>query len=326
MSDFNPTVMAQNQTYLDGLTNKDPFVQKEAAKEIDNYLVLRATEDGIFRKVRPAIPVQMSDMDRSISTLRPIKIREMQPRVASAYSLPIGGVPSNSYIGAPRYEIVFDRVKSRRFTADVAELRGYQMDIRQVFNDLMLKEILAEEDRKFLAQADNILGAINDGTTERAIEVGAKGWITLGGAMSRATMSLLRKGMSSTNRNLTPQNILVNNVLVEDTVLFRADDVGPNLAEKLVMNGVAEIKGFFNMDWIVTIKKDLVPNDVAYLFAAPSVLGDFLVLEDVTVSTKVEDWRLEMFAWEYIGGSLANVGAFCKGSFTGESAGTWALA
>jgi hypothetical protein len=45
---------------------------------------------------------------------------------------------------------MFDRIATPRFTKDVDELRTWIMDIRQVLSDNAIKDMLAEEDGKFL--------------------------------------------------------------------------------------------------------------------------------------------------------------------------------
>lgn len=60
-------------------------------------------------------------------------------------------------INAPRYHVDFDRVRLPKFhdissvtepTDRCAAIKTYDMDIRKVFNDMMLKDILAEEEAK----------------------------------------------------------------------------------------------------------------------------------------------------------------------------------
>lgn len=318
---FNPEVKTSNKVLLDSLTSNDSDLQKEAAGKLTDYLIIKAREDGIFRKVLPITPVSWDDMVPQVDSLKPVMIREQQPNSTAAYSLPFGGVPFNTYFGAPRYRIVFDRIKSRRMTADVMNLRGYTMDIRQVFNDLLLKDILAEEDRKFIVAADAIVGAENSTATDRYTAVGAKGYIQLGGTISRGTLELFMEALPSTNRHLEPSCALVNNVTIKQIITLDRAAIGGDMAQDILIKGFSE-NTLVGLKWISTIKTDLVPNNVAYQFAAPEALGDFCSLEDVTVSTKTENYIFEMFAYECVGGSIANVGAIAKAYF-GGTARTW---
>jgi hypothetical protein len=90
----------------------------------------------------------------------------------------------------------------------------------------------------------------------------------------------------------------------------------------MFINGLAETT-FMGVKWLSTIKSDLVADDIAYMYAAPKFLGNFLVLEDVTVSTKVENYHLETFAYELIGSGIFNSGGVAKAEFSGTFSG-WA--
>ena len=217
---------------------------------------------------------------------------------------------------------------SHRFTADVANLLTYDMDIRQIFNDLMLKDILAEEDRKFMAvmeavvsggnAAPNALGTDpNNAATysARTAEVGAAGWITAG-PLDRTSLAHGMKGLPSTNRHLNSAVALINNVTIWDVVALDRNQVGGDLAEEMFLNGFAE-REIMGLKWYITIKTDLVADDSIYYFASPKFIGDFYTFEDVTVSTKHENFMFEMFAYEMIGSTIKNSAAVARVDYTG---------
>jgi len=317
-------VQATNRTWIDSLFSDDPFIQKEGSAKLGGYLKLRAREGSIWAKIRPPIDVDWEDCDQQVDTLKPCIVRDLEPETPSAYSMPFGGVPFDSYVGTGRYRLLFDRVKSRRFTGDVANLRMYTMDIRQVFNDLLLKDILAEIDRKAITTVDALAGTINVGTGTRATEVEAKGYIALGGPVSRDTLALMSEALPSTNRHLDPACSLINNITAKRLMALDHDAIGGPLAQDIFVNGVTEQK-IMGTTFYTTIKTDLVATNIIYQFAAPDYLGDHAVLEDITVSVKKEDYMFEMFGYMMLGGSVRNLGAFAKGSFSGSTAGTWTI-
>lgn len=317
---IDPTVRSNNATLLQSLTSDDTYLQKEAQTGVNGYLRIRAKEDGIFRKIIPPTPVTPADFDRQVDTVKPVIVKDMEPNSPAAISLPFGGTPMNYYMIAPRYRVMFDRIVSQRFTADVANLMTYDMDIRQVFNDLLLKDMLAEEDRKMIAAANSALdpnSSVGDTTTTRYTTVGAKGYIRVG-ALTRATLSNAMKGLPSTNRHLSPAVCLINNVTIWSVVALGRDAVGGDLSEELFTRGFAQ-RELMGTQWYVTIKTDLVPNDVMFMFAAPEFTGDNFVVEDVTVATKHELWFFEMVGYEMLGGTLKNMAAFAKVIFSGAA-------
>lgn len=313
---IDPKTKAINEAVVTGLTSDDPFLQKKAENGVNDFLRLRAREDGFARRIQPPVPVTPADLDRDVSHVEPVIIKDMEPNSPGAYSVPFATVPKNHYIDAPRYRVMFDRIFSNRFYADVANLLTYDMDIRQIFNDNMLKDILAEEDRKYITLADDLCGTLDDTTTTRATTLGALGYVSVG-ALTRTSLADARKGLPSTNRHLNPTRCLINNITIHDVAALDRTDIGGDLAEEMFVKGFTE-REIMGVYWMITIKTDLVANNVIYQFAAPKFLGDFYTLEDVTISTKHEDFMFEMWAYEMIGATIKNEAALCKAKFSGS--------
>jgi hypothetical protein len=315
---INPEVRAMNEAVIKGLTSDDRGLQKQATNGVNDYLRIRAREDGFARRIQPPIPVTPADLDRQVDTVKPVIVKDVEPDTPAAYTVPFGAVPFNHYIDAPRYRVMFDRIMSHRFTADVANLLTYDMDIRQIFNDLMLKDILAEEDRKYMVVVDTVVGPQDEddpGVSTRYAEVNAIGSVTTG-TLDRTTLAFAMKGLPSTDRHLNPAVGLINNITIWDVVALDRTEIGGDLAEEMFVNGFTE-REIMGLRWYITIKTDLVPSDVIYYFAAPKFLGDFYTFEDVTVSTKHENFLFEMFAYEMIGATVKNSGACARVEFGG---------
>ena len=316
---IDPQVRARNHSVIEGLRSDDTSLYKEAQNGVNDYLRLRAREDGFARRIQPPIPVTPADLDRQVDTVKPVIVKDMEPDTPGAYSVPFGAVPMNHYMDAPRYRIMFERIMSHRFIADVANLLTYDLDIRQIFNDLMLKDILAEEDRKYIGVADVVVGGLNDtnpATNPRIDEVGSLGFITVG-PMSRSSLAKAMEGLPSTDRHLNPSVALLNNITIWKVVgnLDRLA-IGGDLAQELFVNGFAE-RMIMGLKWFITIKTDLVATNDIYYFAAPKFLGDFYTLEDVTVSVKHENYLFEMFCYEMLGATIKNTAAVCKARYSG---------
>jgi hypothetical protein len=313
---FNPEIKANNGAMLNGLVSDDPYLRKEASNGVRDFLRMRAREDGFLRQILPPITVTREDLTKQVDTNKPVIVKEKEPSSPGAYSMPFGKVPIDHYMDTPKYRVMFDRVASDRFVADVANLLTYDLDIRKVFNDLMLKDILDEEDRKFLAAVDTVLGSLNATSSQRVTDTGAMGWVTVG-SLNRVSLTAFRKGLASCDNKLNPAVALINNVTIWDVVSLGRDAVGGDAAEAMFLNGFTAQK-IMGLDWIVTIKSALVPDNVAYQFTSPEALGDFFVLEDLTIWTEHKAYMFEMFAYETIGGAIGNSAGACKSSFTGS--------
>lgn len=315
---LNPDVQRRNETFINALRSSGDL-QKKASNGLNDFLRKRAYEDGIYRQVLPPQDITPADLDRSHDTIKPQVVIDIEPNIDSAYSMPFGGVPYDNYMGANRYRIMFDRLETQRYTEDVANLLTWDMDIRSIWNDLLLQTILEREDTVGFAVTDTIVGAKSDDTTDHYADTESYGWTDVGN-FSRASIRRALSGIPAAKNSLNTTRAIVNNLTILKVLDFGRDAVGGDLSEEMFVNGLSETT-FMGTKWISTIKKDIVANDVAYMFAAPKFLGNFLVLEDVTVSTKVENYHLETFAYELIGSGIFNAGGAAKASFEGSYTG-----
>jgi hypothetical protein len=309
---MDPDVRLLNETIVNGLTSGDDVLRKQAKEGVDDWLRIKMREDGFARRILPPVPVTPADLDRQVDTPKPVIVKDQEPNSAGAYTVPFGTTPMDHYIMGPRYRVMFDRILSRRYNSDVNNLLTYDMDIRQILNDFLLKDIMAEEDRKFMAVVDSIVGTANtvDATLESCQNITV-------GPLTRQSLAHSRKGLPSTNRHLNASVALVNNITIWDVVALGRDDIGGDLAEELLVNGFAE-RQIMGLKWAITIKTDLVSDDELYMFAEPKYTGDFFVLDDVTISTKHEDYFIEFFAYECIGATIQNTAACGKVTFDGS--------
>jgi len=302
-----------NESVIQGLTSPEYGIRKQAEDKVSSYLRVRQREEGFARKFYDVCDVTPSDLDKQVDTPLPVIVKDMEPNSAGAYTVPFGTSPMDSNLTAPRYRVMFDRIMSRRYVADVNELLTYDMDIRQIFNDFILKDILAEEDRKFMVTVDSIvLGqAINTPNPLlaacQAIEAGA---------IDRANLANAMRGLASTNRRLNAVAGLINNYTIWDVVALDRNSVGGDLAEDFFTNGFTE-RTIMGLKWNITIKNDLVLDNDLYLFAGPKFLGDFFVLDNICMSTKHEDFMLSFYAYECIGATVANIAAVALSRFSG---------
>lgn len=308
---MDPDVRLLNETIINGLTSDDQTLRKQAKEGVDDWLRIRMREDGFTRRILPPVPITPADLDRQVDTPKPVIVKDMEPNSAGAYTVPFGTTPMDHYIMGPRYRVMFDRILSRRYNSDVNNLLTYDMDIRQILNDFLLKDIMAEEDRKFMAVVNTTVGTVN---TVNAT-LGSCQYITCG-PLTRQSLAHARKGLASTNRHLNASVALVNNITIWDVVALDRTSIGGDLAEELLVNGFAE-RQIMGLQWAITIKTDLVQDSALYMFAEPKYTGDFFVLDDVTISTKHEDYFIEFFAYECIGATLQNIAAAGKVDFSG---------
>ena len=114
------------------LASRDPIMEKEAVDAVNDFTRNKMREDGFLRRIMPPVPISNDELDRQVSTDKPVKVVDKEPDSPAAISVPFATLPMNLYIRGPRYLVMLDRIVTPRFTKDTDELRTWIMDIRQV--------------------------------------------------------------------------------------------------------------------------------------------------------------------------------------------------
>jgi hypothetical protein len=291
---------------------EDPGMQKQALDAINDFTRTRMREEGFLRKIMPPLPIGNDELDRQMHTDKPVKIIDKEPDQPPAISVPFGALPINFYIRGPRYQVAFHRIMSPRFTKDKGELRTWQMDIRQVISDNAIKDMLAEEDSKFISAVNTALGGSAGATTPTS---GAVQWQTISGGLTRDGLQEALSVMPKTQFHLESHTILINNVFIRQLLKMGRDEVGGDLSQELLRNGWTEAN-FANNRWIVTIKRDLVPDGTMFMFADPKFIGKFFELSSPELWLDSKFFFLEWFVWAEEGASLGHTGGLSRVDFS----------
>lgn len=297
-----------NETIFEQLST--PGMEKVAIDAINDFTRTKMREDGFYRRILPSQQISNDELDRQVDTDKPVKVVDKEADSPAAISIPFATLPTNFYIRGPRYRVMFDRIVTPRFTKDVDELRTYVMDIRQVLSDNALKDMLAEEDSKFITAVNTALVAVDTIVpTSGVIQ-----WSTIPGGITRESMQDAFKIMPKTPFHLEVHTVLINNVTIREVMKWGRDEMGGDFAQDLVKNGWSE-QNFMNARLIITIKRDLVPDDSIYMFADPKFIGKAYLLEDTTMYIKREAYMLEFFSYQTCGGTIGHSGGLARADF-----------
>lgn len=308
----NPRMESQmlNEAIFEQLST--PGQEKQAADAINEFTRTTMREDGVYRKVIPPLTITPDDLDRQYDTDKPSKIIDKEPGNPPAVSLPFGTLPVNTYILGPRYRVSFDRIVSPRFVKDVVELQTWSMDIRQVMSDNAIKDMLTEEDSKFFATTNTAMGGSQGATNPTT---GVVQWQAISGGVSRNSLEEAKKIMPRTPFHLEAVTAIVNNVTIKDVEKWGRDEMGGDFSQDLVKQGWSE-KNFLGLNFIITIKRDLVPDDSMFMYADPKFIGKNFNLEDTTMYIKKEAYMVEFFAYQCSGGAIGHSGGLARADFT----------
>lgn len=296
-----------SEAIFEKLASRDPMLEKQAADAINEFTRTKMREDGFYRRILPPIPIGNDELDRAVDTDKPVKVIDKEPDSPAAISIPFATLPTNLYIRGMRYRVMFDRIATPRFTKDVDELRTWIMDIRQVLSDNAIKDMLAEEDGKFIRAVNTVI--VGPGLT-----VPTSGVVqheVIAGGITRDTLWDGLKVMPNTPSNLEVHVVLCNNITIKEVGKFTHNEMGGTLSEDIMKNGWS-LQKFLGVEWIVTIKKGLVPTNTCYQFGDPKFIGKSFILEDTTMYVRREAYMLEFFAYETMGGTIGHTSGLAR--------------
>lgn len=299
-----------NRMLLDRITASAEGEVKEASAAGTNMIRRRIREEGFTRRIIPPQTVTNEDLDRVLEHDRPVIIEDMEPLSKGAKSIPFGDSADTQFYYGNKYAVVFNPITTPEWTKDINELRTYRMDLRQVITDNSLKDIQTEEDGKFIAMCDTIVGPVAG--------VGAAGVqqnFNIAGGITRDTYVEVLSKLE--DQNLNNGVILMNRRTAKEFLKFDRSEIGGDLAQDLFKQGLTALQEamIFGVKHIFTIKRNLVPDNVIYLYTEPGFLGKFYVLSDVTMYVEKRKDILRFSAREVIGLTVANVAGIAKVNF-----------
>lgn len=304
-------IRENNRAILDHIEDGSPERLKMAAAANTDYTRMILREQCVMEKGFPSKPITDDMLDQVVNTDTPVKICYREPWSPAAVTVPLNTLPMNWYIKQHKYLVLFDRIMTPRATCDIATIRGSRLDLRQVISDNMIKDLMYEKDRKFFATMNTVMGGAVGTTLAFS---GVAQWKKIYGGITREAIFESTKILKSTIASLSPKKAITNHLTIVDVAKAGRNEVGGDLAQEMFVNGVTQ-EHMFGMDWIVTIKKALVPTNTVYQLADPDYMGYHYQYEEPTLGLKREYMFLEFFAMEYSGATFGNTASVARADF-----------
>lgn len=279
------------------------------ASQAGRMIKRKIKESGFQRLIIPYEPVG-DRITLQLTTDLPAVIEWMEPSSPGAKSIPFSDTPDTAFYRGDKFLVVFCKITTPMFTKNIDELHTDGMNLRQVITDNALRDIHTEEDSRFIALVDRIIGL--EGTD------GEAGWAqnqTVSGAITRASYNEITSDIE--DHDLDNGTFLVNRRTGKFVNGFDAIEAGDATASATLKEGTKGIGKFqfFNVPHIATIKRGLVPNHVVYQFADPAHLGRAYTLQDIRMHVEKKLDILRFCAQEKVGVTIANVGGVMRRRF-----------
>lgn len=320
---FDPVL---NRELIEGITAHQNGDMTKLASAGTDYIRTHIREGGWLRKVMPPKPISDDELDRLPDHDRPIVTVDLQPGHKGAISVPFNVSSNTEFFYGPRGVIEFFEIKSPVFTKNVNELRTYRMDIRKIITEQMLNDIETKEDGLFLALVDSIVGDV--GSTGDA---GFQQHFRAGDGSNNTTSALGTNGITRSSyveakkflerARLNNGVFLMNRSTSKEFEKFDRTELGGDLSEKIWKNGLKAIGDatIGGVPMLFSVKDELIADNVIYAFAPSNFLGQFRILQDVTMFAEKRQNIITTQASETIGVGLLNVAGVAKIDFSDGS-------
>lgn len=270
---------------------------KEAAVSATSYIRNILREEGFTRKIFTPIPIADDQLDKALNTDKPRKIIELEPDSKATY-VSFRGMSPARYFTGKNYEVLFGKIASERFSKSIFELKTYDNDIRKILSDNAVKDIHGEEDGAFITTVNQIVAA---NPAEQDIH--------LAGGFTKNNMAEALKALPKLKR---PTGcVLMNDVTAKEVLKWPDTDIGDAAATDQYYNGLTSGK-MLGIRCLFTIKREIVPDNVTYIFSTEDFLGKFFTLLEPTVYIKHEADMLQFWVYEVLGIGIGNTKSVIK--------------
>jgi len=292
---------------------------KEAAVSAQQYTRMKLRENSFTEKILTPIDIANDELDKTEDPELLVKWNDREPDTTPAVTIPLGNVPDGFQFKGTRYPSYFARIVSPLYSKDIDKLRGYDYDIRQILLEISTKDIGTEIDTQFINKVDTIVGSVGvasdySGEIQNVLIPGGLTRKNLTEAFKVIQRLRVPFGPTQADGGEAKGAILMNNVTAQDLLAWERSEVGGDLAQEQFVEGMPS-KTLLGVKPIYTIKRELVPDGVMYLFSSEEFFGKYYRLQPLTVFLKNEAFFLQFFQYMNLSLSIGNAKGVVKVDF-----------
>lgn len=308
----NPTLF--NQQFVDAVKASPDGINKSASAAATEMTRRILREDKFSSAILPYADVTDDQLDRLLDREDPVIIYEMEPAIPGAMTISNESTGSTRTFRADKYLLTFHTNTTPVWTKDVNLLRTYKSNVRQVIIDNTLRDLSRQADVDFMAGVNAIVGAIPGGVSP---ETGLEQFVHYSGRLDRQNWVNCKQLLR--DRYLLNGVFLCNSRTWSQFEQWDRNEMGGDFSGELALKGSGAFAeaSFGGVDFIVTMKNDLVGNGELYQFTKPNFLGHAGVLEPPTMYVKKDKDILSFSCREKIGVVIANTAGVQKVVFDG---------
>jgi len=285
-----------NRIFVENI--RDPGLRKEAEERSQAYLKLRVYEDSFMARILPPKPISPSQCDRTLespSLLRKIIDKEFTD--VSATSMDFRGAGDYKFVETEQYPVDFHKIESEEYHITEGELRAKEQPVQSLIKHHTAREIQHVMDDTFITAINAIVDAAAAGTQDITVDED----IILPNNITK--LRNLLDGRST--YPLTAATLLMTQAQFNNVDVWPQAGVDNGMGQEYWRDGY-RYDTLFRLRVVKTIKADLIPNNVVYVFTAPEFLGHHLTFNDDRFQIKTEWDDIAWKGWKTHGASIGN--------------------
>lgn len=315
-SDWGP---AEQAGFLQSLLQAGNGEVKLASEGATSYTKRILREASFFPALLKLQPVDLSKLRRVTSQASGVPSEigyievEMEPGSPGSRTAPFSASPDfNTYRGEVYY-IYLSKDDTPELYKNVDQLATYQMDLRQVVTDNLLKDLDNVADYRLIQTHKDITGsdpnAVNPAT-------GSYQYQEIAGGITRATYA--NTLLPLINAQLNNGVFLINRQTAVEFCKWGRDEIGGELAQRILSDGINALEKFsFNgVPHIASIKSALIGTNHVYHWTYQDFLGRAFSMQEPTVYVKRERDTITVYASRKYGYGIGNVAGVARTVFT----------
>ena len=276
---------------------------KEAEAAGSTFIRKKLREEAVVRKILTPVMLTEDEIDRSLDSDQPQKIIEKEPDSRATY-VPFKGSGELTWFHGPRYAVRFGKVESQKFSKSKFELMTYRNDIRKILTDNAVKDMAAEEDKKFFS---TVRAGINENVTGQHIYNASFGVTAFKQLFQRLIAAKKPIGKMVMSKHMFYEALDLPDSEIGFEALTRQYDQGVESKDNLwgvpvvttvkYEDGAPGAGNNYDLLGAGLTKENIMYRNEVFLFAPENWLGNFFLLQDATLFIKQEADMIQF--WSY---------------------------
>ena len=175
-----------------------------------------------------------------------------------------------------------------------------------------VEDVALEGYPSFQFTGEQLLNGNNFDCRTAEFEDAVEGDLTYGSSVPLSKELIAQMFQAMTAKKLPIGKMLMSKTTFMEALKFDYTDVGNDIVSRHYDKGLEGEDKLFGVPVITTIKNDIVPDNVIYLFAPENYLGNFFLLQDATLFIKQEADMIEFWSYSSPGIGIGNTKGVIK--------------